>query len=92
MESNKVWGDGIVTGHGKINGRTVFAYANDFTSLGGSLSKTVSEKICKVIAQNCVDFYNKFLKREGVLDYWQNILCKINLNLNSKSEIKKQTN
>jgi len=49
MEDNKVYGDGIVTGHGKINGRTVFAYANDFTSLGGSLSKTVSEKICKVM-------------------------------------------
>lgn len=49
MENNKVWGDGMVTGHGLVNGRTVFAYANDFTALGGSLSKTVSEKICKVM-------------------------------------------
>jgi len=49
MENNKVYGDGIVTGQGKINGRIVFAYANDFTSLGGSLSKTVSEKICKIM-------------------------------------------
>lgn len=49
MENNKVYGDGIVTGQGKINGKTVFAYANDFTSLGGSLSKTVSEKICKIM-------------------------------------------
>lgn len=49
MEKTKVYGDGIVTGQGKINGRTVFAYANDFTSLGGSLSKTVSEKICKIM-------------------------------------------
>ena len=49
MEKNKVYGDGIVTGQGKINGRTVFAYAQDFTTLGGSLSKTVSEKVCKIM-------------------------------------------
>jgi propionyl-CoA carboxylase beta chain len=42
-------GDGIVTGHGKINGRTVYAFSQDFTVLGGSLSETHAEKICKVM-------------------------------------------
>ena len=42
-------GDGIVTGHGKIHGRTVYAFSQDFTVLGGSLSETVAEKMCKVM-------------------------------------------
>ncbi len=49
MEKNRVAGDGIVTGHGRIDGRPAFAFAQDFTVLGGSLSHTVAEKICKVM-------------------------------------------
>ena len=41
-------GDAVVTGYGLINGRTVFAYAQDFTVFGGSLSEAVAEKIVKV--------------------------------------------
>lgn len=42
-------GDGVVTGQGTIDGRLVFVFAQDFTVNGGSLSKTMSEKICKVM-------------------------------------------
>ena len=41
-------GDGVVTGCGTIDGRLVYVFAQDFTVSGGSLSKTMSEKICKV--------------------------------------------
>jgi len=47
MQHKHFPGDGIVTGHGKIHGRTVFAFSQDFTVLGGSLSETVAEKMCK---------------------------------------------
>ncbi|PIE59786.1 MAG: methylmalonyl-CoA carboxyltransferase [Desulfobulbus propionicus] len=49
MEKNKFAGDGIVTGYGKINGRSVYIYAQDFTVLAGSLSETLAEKIVKVM-------------------------------------------
>jgi propionyl-CoA carboxylase beta chain len=39
----------VVTGHGKICGRTVYAFSQDFTVLGGSLSETHAEKMCKVM-------------------------------------------
>ena len=42
-------GDGVVTGHGLIDGRAVFVFAQDFTVFGGSLSETHAEKICKVM-------------------------------------------
>src|SRR5712692_10603660 len=42
-------GDGVVTGHGLIDGRRVFLFAQDFTVFGGSLSETHAEKICKVM-------------------------------------------
>lgn len=42
-------GDGVVTGRGTIGGRIVYVFAQDFTVNGGSLSKTMSEKICKVM-------------------------------------------
>src|SRR5690349_4902185 len=42
-------GDGVVTGHGRIDGRHVFVFAQDFTVFGGSLSETHAEKICKVM-------------------------------------------
>ena len=48
MEKKKILGDGVVTGYGSIHGRLVFVYSFDFTVLGGSLSKTVAEKIVKV--------------------------------------------
>jgi propionyl-CoA carboxylase beta chain len=42
-------GDGVVTGHGLIDGRTVFVFSQDFTVFGGSLSEAYAEKICKVM-------------------------------------------
>src|SRR5437868_5899215 len=42
-------GDGVVTGHGLVEGRRVFVFAQDFTVFGGSLSETHAEKICKVM-------------------------------------------
>lgn len=48
-------GDGVVSGYGQINGRTVFVYAQDFTVMGGSLGEMQSHKICRVMdlaAQN----------------------------------------
>ncbi len=49
MEKTKIPGDGVVTGYGKVDGRLVYAYAQDFTVFGGSLSLTMSNKICKVM-------------------------------------------
>ena len=49
MDAQHFDGDGVVTGQGTINGRLVFVFAQDFTVSGGSLSKTMSEKICKVM-------------------------------------------
>ncbi|MBJ3762300.1 acyl-CoA carboxylase subunit beta [Maribius pontilimi] len=49
MADNKVAGDGVVTGWGTINGRQVYVYSQDFTVLGGSLSETHAQKICKVM-------------------------------------------
>ena len=42
-------GDGVVTGHGLVDGRRVFVFAQDFTVFGGSLSETHAAKICKVM-------------------------------------------
>ena len=42
-------GDGVVTGHGAIDGRLVFVFSQDFTVFGGSLSEAYAEKICKVM-------------------------------------------
>lgn len=49
MEASHTYGDGVVTGYGTIEGRLVYVFAQDFTVSGGSLSKTMSEKICKVM-------------------------------------------
>src|SRR5438105_11860523 len=49
MENQQVPGDGVVAGHGLIDGRRVFVFAQDFTVFGGSLSETNAEKICKVM-------------------------------------------
>jgi len=49
MGGKTIPGDGVVTGHGTINGRTVFVFSQDFTVLGGSLSEAHAQKICKVM-------------------------------------------
>ena len=48
MEKQKIAGDGVVTGWGTVNGRTVFVFAKDFTVFGGSLSETHALKITKL--------------------------------------------
>ncbi len=49
MEKTKIPGDGVVTGHGTVDGRQVFVFSQDFTVFGGSLSSAFSEKVCKVM-------------------------------------------
>ena len=49
MDSQRVPGDGVVAGHGRINGRPTFAFAQDFTVIGGSLSEANASKICKIM-------------------------------------------
>ena len=49
LEAQRYLGDGVVTGHGKIEGRLVFVFSQDFTVFGGSLSEAHAEKICKVM-------------------------------------------
>jgi methylmalonyl-CoA decarboxylase subunit alpha len=51
LENQKYPGDGVITGHGTIDGRVVYLYSQDFTVLGGSLSETFAKKICKVMDQ-----------------------------------------
>jgi len=49
MQDQQYPGDGIVAGHGLVDGRRIFVFAQDFTVFGGSLSETNAEKICKVM-------------------------------------------
>ena len=49
LDKEKYMGDGVVTGHGTIDGRIVFIFAQDFTVFGGSLSESMDQKICKVM-------------------------------------------
>lgn len=49
MEKEVYLGDGVVTGYGRINGRLVYVFSQDFTVFGGSLSETHAEKICKLM-------------------------------------------
>jgi len=49
MEEEQTPGDGVVTGYGEVNGRTVFVFAHDFTVFGGSLGEVFAEKVCKVM-------------------------------------------
>ena len=48
MEKSKIPGDGVVTGWGTVNGRTIFVFAKDFTVFGGSLSEAHAQKITKI--------------------------------------------
>ena len=52
MDSSRIPGDGVVTGHGTINGRPLFVFSQDFTVFGGSLSEAHAEKICKIMDQS----------------------------------------
>jgi propionyl-CoA carboxylase beta chain len=49
MEKNKIPGDGMITGYGKIDGRMVFVFAQDFTVFGGTMSRANAEKVVKVM-------------------------------------------
>jgi propionyl-CoA carboxylase beta chain len=49
LEAQKFYGDGVVTGHGKIDGRLVYVFSQDFTVFGGSLSEAFAEKIVKIM-------------------------------------------
>ena len=49
LDGERYLGDGVVTGHGRIDGRLVFVYSQDFTVFGGSLSEAHAEKVCKVM-------------------------------------------
>src|SRR5207253_2384381 len=49
LDNERYYGDGVVTGYGRIDGRLVFVFSQDFTVFGGSLSETHGEKICKVM-------------------------------------------
>src|ERR1043165_316012 len=49
LEGEKYYGDGVVTGYGRIDGRLVYVFSQDFTVFGGSLSEAFAEKVCKVM-------------------------------------------
>lgn len=49
LDERRYLGDGVITGHGLVDGREVFVFAQDFTVFGGSLSETHAKKICKVM-------------------------------------------
>jgi len=49
MQEELIYGDGVITGYGTVNGRLIFVFAQDFTVFGGALSETHAEKICKVM-------------------------------------------
>ena len=49
MEKSHILGDGVITGYGKINGKLVYTYSQDFTVYGGSMSRTQANKICKIL-------------------------------------------
>ncbi|MEZ7878407.1 MAG: acyl-CoA carboxylase subunit beta [Flavobacteriales bacterium] len=49
LDKQKFLGDGVVTGYGKVNGRLVYVFSQDFTVLGGSLAEAHAEKICKIM-------------------------------------------
>ncbi len=49
MDKRRPYGDGVVTGYGKVNGRIIYVYAQDFTVLGGTVGVTHAEKICNIM-------------------------------------------
>src|SRR3979411_2189910 len=51
MQDQKFYGDGFITGYGRVEGRLVFVFAQDFTVFGGSLSETNAAKIVKIMGR-----------------------------------------
>ena len=51
LDQQKFLGDGVVTGYGKVNGRLVYVFSQDFTVFGGSLSEMHARKICNVLCE-----------------------------------------
>jgi propionyl-CoA carboxylase beta chain len=49
LERQKFLGDGVITGYGTVNGRTVYVFAQDFTVFGGSLAEMHAKKICRIM-------------------------------------------
>src|SRR6187402_1568709 len=49
LEEERYYGDGVITGHGRIDGRLVYVFSQDFTVFGGSLSEAFAEKVCKIM-------------------------------------------
>jgi propionyl-CoA carboxylase beta chain len=49
LENKKMFGDGVLTGYGMIDGRLVYSFSHDFTVLGGSLGLAFSSKVCKIM-------------------------------------------
>ena len=49
MDKKKFYGDGVITGYGRINGKSVYVYSQDFTVFGGSMSRAQANKICKIM-------------------------------------------
>jgi propionyl-CoA carboxylase beta chain len=49
LDGERYLGDGVITGHGEIDGRLVFVFSQDFTVFGGSLSEAYAEKVCKIM-------------------------------------------
>ena len=57
LDKKRPDGDGVITGHGTINGRTVYLFAQDFTAFGGALGEAHAQKICKVMDDICAQAY-----------------------------------
>jgi propionyl-CoA carboxylase beta chain len=49
LDKQRIYGDGVVTGYGRIDGRLVYVFSQDFTVFGGSLSEAFAEKVCKIM-------------------------------------------
>jgi propionyl-CoA carboxylase beta chain len=49
LDDQRIYGDGVIVGYGRVNGRLVYVFSQDFTVFGGSLSEAFAEKICKVM-------------------------------------------
>ena len=54
MDEKHTPGDGVITGYGRINGKLVYVYSQDFTVYGGSMSRTQANKICKIQSFQCL--------------------------------------
>jgi acetyl-CoA carboxylase carboxyltransferase component len=74
LENEQYLGDGVITGHGTIDGRIIYVYAQDFTIFGGYLSETHAKKICKimVLARKCPGVWrNHCARSETYVCLWR---------------------